>query len=247
MTQTAGAFALDRTADHAADHATPAERGYLEVIYYLAARPEPVISARIARWLQVRPPTVTQTLQRIEVKGLITRDGHGAIHLTDAGRTIAEEVVRRHRLVERFLFDVMGIPWHMIHQEASKLEPVLSPVLEAQMMKLVGDVTDCPHGNPMPGHSTPLTHDTRLSDAPVGSDFVLNRIDEEAGEDTCTLQILWARGLLPGATLTRLPDPSNGLAIRRGDKRIVLSRRVAALLWGRSDADPPATAAPHSA
>lgn len=210
---------------------TLVERSYLEVIYYLAARREPVIAAQLARWIRVRPPTVTNIVQRLEQKGLIQREGSGAISLTARGALIAEEVVRRHRLLERFLYDTMKIPWHEVHREATLLEPAISSALEERIAALVVEATTCPHGNPIPGRGA-VSDDMRLTAAPPGSWFVITRIDEEAGEDSCTLQLLWARGLLPGTPLVRLPDPRDGLAVRRADRRITLSRRVAGLIWG---------------
>lgn len=211
---------------------TTVERSYLEVIFYLASRREPVIAAQLVRWMGVRPPTVTHTLQRLLRKGLIAREDSGEIQLTDSGQAQAEQVVRRHRLIERFLYDVMGIPWHQLHREAVRLEPAISPIFEKRIEALIGDAKTCPHGNPIPGRSEQPSDDVRLSDAPVGAWFVITRIDEEAGEDSCTLQLLWTRGLLPGTSLARLPDPLGGVAIRRADRRTVLSPRVAGLIWG---------------
>lgn len=223
-------MALERADDH---QATPVERSYLEVIAYLAARREPVIAARLVRWLRVRAPTVTHVLQRLEQKQLIGRDGAGAIALTPAGDAIAQRIIRRHRLLERFLYDTLKIPWHEVHREATLLEPALSPALEARIADLVGDAATCPHGNPIPGQGAPPDNDVQLTAAPPGSWAVITRIDEEAGEDSCTLQLLWARGLLPGTTLVRLPDGPGGVRLQRADRRLVLSRRVAGLLWVR--------------
>lgn len=199
----------------AGDSATPVERSYLEVIAYLETRREPVIAAQLARWMRVRPPTVTSVVQKLEQKQLIVRDAH-AIQLTAAGRVIAEQVIRRHRLLERFLYDVMGIAWHEVHREATLLEPALSPVLEERIAAMVGDAATCPHGNPIPGRAALPNNDMRLSAVAPGSWFVITRIDEEAGEDSCTLQLLWARGLMPGTPLVRLrPDLRRCCAPRR--------------------------------
>jgi DtxR family Mn-dependent transcriptional regulator len=216
------------------DAQTPVERSYLEVISYLAARREPVLAVHLARWMRVRPPTVTHVLQRLVEKDLIVRDAGGAISLTPDGAAIADTVIRRHRLIECFLYSVLGIAWHEVHREATLLEPALSPLFEERMRALLGDVDTCPHGNPIPGHADQLPDDVRLSSVAPGSWFVITRIDEEAGEDSCTLQLLWARSLLPGTQLMRLPDPVHGVAVRRADRQLVLPQRVAGLLWGRS-------------
>ncbi len=140
--------------------------------------------------------------------------------------------MRRHRLLECFLFDVVGIPWHQVHQEAIRLEPGLSPAFEARIEVLVGSAVSCPHGNPIPGQGCPPRDDMRLSCAPIGARFVITRIDEEAGEDACTLQLFSTRGLLPGTALLRLPDIQDDVAVRRADHQVTLSRRVAGLIWG---------------
>jgi DtxR family Mn-dependent transcriptional regulator len=226
---------------------TPVERSYLKVIAYLATRRQPVIAAQIARWLKVRPPTVTHVLQRLEQKGLIQRDHSDGIALSASGRAIAEQVVRRHQLLERYLFDTLQIPWHEVHREATLLEPSLSPLLEARLVALVGDARTCPHGNPIPGQGHVPDDDQPLTAAPPGSWFVITRIDEEAGEDSCTLQVLWTRGLLPNTSLVRLPDLVGGVLIQRADRRCVLSRRVAGFLWGRTESPPVTLAATDSA
>jgi DtxR family transcriptional regulator, Mn-dependent transcriptional regulator len=219
----------------AADDAllTPVERNYLEVIAYLSMRPEAVIAARLARWLRVRPPTVTATLQQLSAKGYILRTISGAIIFTPTGAALADMIVRRHRLLERFLHDVLGIPWHQLHQEAVRLEPALSPSFLAYIETCVGAATHCPHGNPISGSSTLLpTDELRLDVAPIGVQFTVTRIDEEAGEDPCMLQRFWISGLLPQTMCVRLLDPRDRIALRIDGRRIVLSRRVAALVWG---------------
>ncbi|GAB4129894.1 MAG: metal-dependent transcriptional regulator [Roseiflexaceae bacterium] len=220
--------------DWPADGLTPVERSYLEVISYLASRHGPVISAQIARWKRVRPPSVVPVLQRLEQKQLISRTAVGAITLTDTGREIAEWIIRRHRLLERFLFDVLHVPWHEVHREATLLEPALSVALEERVVALVGAATTCPHGNPIPRRATAPSDDLPLTQATPGSWFVISRIDEEAGEDSCTLQLLWMRGLIPGTPLVRLADPTSGVALLRADRSITISRRVAGFIWGHS-------------
>ncbi|NTW03603.1 MAG: metal-dependent transcriptional regulator, partial [Oscillochloris sp.] len=165
------------------DGPTEKEREYLEVIYYLAARSEPVIAARLARWMGVQPPTVTVMLRQLEdKKKLISRNAHGEISFTPEGFTLAEAMVRRHRILERFLVDVLGVSWHQIHEEAVRLEHALSPTIEARITALVGDTATCPHGNPIPGNAEGYEGRTRLCDAPTGMGIVLKRIAEEAEE-----------------------------------------------------------------
>lgn len=212
---------------------TDKEREYLEVIYYIAARNEPVISARLARWMGVQPPTVTHVVQQLESKGYISRSGRGEIVLTEEGFEIAEAVVKRHRILERFLVDVMGIPWHQIHEEAVRLEHALSPTMEARIEALVGNSTTCPHGNPIPGMYEGYPGNVRLDTAPVDTMFTIKRIVEEAEEDSDLMRYMQSNGLVP-ETQFKITDssPAYGVTLQRGEEKITLSPEIAAFIWG---------------
>lgn len=212
---------------------TEKEREYLEVIYYLAARNEPVIAARLARWMSVQPPTVTHIVGQLEKKAYITRDARGEIRLTPEGFTLAEAMVRRHRILERFLVDVMGMPWHLIHEEAVRLEHALSATMEAHITALVGASPTCPHGNPIPGNAQGYAGDTRLDAAAAGRPFTILRIVEEAEEDTDLIRYLQSNSLVPGATFTVADAaPPYGVTLQRPGQSITVSPAVAELLWG---------------
>lgn len=208
-------------------------REYLEVIYYLSARNEPVIGARLAEWMRVTPPTVTNIVQRMEEQGYILRDSRGEIRFTGEGFTLAEAMVKRHRVLERFLVDVMGVPWHMIHEEAVRLEHNLSPLMEERIATLVGQSTTCPHGNPIPGSGVGYTGNVRLDHADSGSRFTLRRIVEEAEEDSELMRYLQVNGLTPGSTFEVADQsPSYGVTLRRDGQTITLSSQIAGVLWG---------------
>ncbi len=215
------------------DGPTEKEREYLEVIYYLAARQEPVIAARLARWMRVQPPTVTHIVGQLEKKSLITRDARGEIRLTPDGFALAEAMVRRHRILERFLVDVMGMPWYLIHEEAVRLEHALSPTMEAHITALVGASATCPHGNPIPGNAATYEGATRLDQASAGAPFVIKRIVEEAEEDTDLIRYLQSNNLVPGVTFTITEaSPAYGVTLRRPGQSITVSPEVAELIWG---------------
>jgi DtxR family transcriptional regulator, Mn-dependent transcriptional regulator len=216
------------------DGPTEKEREYLEVIYYLAARNEPVIAARLARWMGVQPPTVTHILAQLEdKKKLIARDARGEITLTPEGFTLAEAMVRRHRILERFLVDVMGMPWHLIHEEAVRLEHALSPTMEARITALVGDSTTCPHGNPIPGNAEIYAGDTRLDQVAPGAPFTLRRISEEAEENTDLIRYLQSNELVPGTRFdVSDSSPAFGVTLQRPGQSITVSPEVAEVLWG---------------
>lgn len=211
-------------------------REYLEVIYYLASRNEPVIGARLANWMRVTAPTVTNMVQSMEKRGYIIRDGHNEIKLTDEGFTLAEAMVRRHRILERFLVDVMGLPWHQLHEEAVRLEHALSPTMEARIEALVGTSTTCPHGNPIPGNASTYPGTVRIDQAQPGHAFTILRIAEEGEEDTDLIRYLQSNQLVPGSRFEVIEQsPSYGVTLRREDQTITLTLQIAAMLWGESE------------
>ena len=130
----------------------PAFEEYCETIFELAEDDLDVIQARIAERLEVSRPAVSEMVKRLEKEGLVTSDDH-VILLTEDGRELAASVVRRHRLAERFLTDVLGLSWTEAHHEAGKWEHVISPAVESALDRLLGQPTTCPHGNPIPGSS----------------------------------------------------------------------------------------------
>ena len=144
----------------------PAFEEYCECIFELQEDDVDVIQARIADRVQVSRPAVSEMMRRLETEGLITTDA--GIHLTDAGRALAERVVRRHRLAERFLTDVLQLSWAEAHHEAGRWEHVMSLAVEQAMDRLLGSPTTCPHGNPIPGSDYVEPSAAPLSTVDVG-------------------------------------------------------------------------------
>lgn len=218
-----------------ADGPTTKERDYLEVIYYLAQRAEPVIAAHVARWLSLQPPTVSHALQEMEKKGYIRRNDRSEIILSPLGEGLSAAIIRRHRLLECFLADVVGVPWHLLHEEAAQLEHALSPMLERRIGTLVRDLTVSPYGNPIPGSGVGYQGDTRLDRAAVGTLFTVRRIEEEAEERTDLLRYLEANRLMPGGQFF-IPDasPIYGITLRSCNRDLTLSPEIAAVIWGES-------------
>ena len=131
------------------DHATVAEEEYLQTIFWLQEAGLPMTGANVARAMQLSAPTVHEMIGRLERDGYVTRGADKALSFTDNGREHAEGIVRRHRLIERFLTDVLGIPWDEVHEEAERLEHAMSPKLEERMLAAIGDAKTCPHGHPI--------------------------------------------------------------------------------------------------
>src|SRR5947208_3681938 len=177
----------------ASDHATVAEEEYLQTLFWLQEAGLPMTAANVARAMQLSPPTVHEMIGRLERDGYITRGGDKAISFTETGAEHAEGVVSRHRLIERFLTDVLGIPWDEVHEEAERLEHAMSPVLEERMLAAIGDATTCPHGHPfVAGKRVP---GVPLADVERGARVRILRFENEA-EDL--LHYLMESGLHPG-------------------------------------------------
>lgn len=179
----------------------PAFEEYCEAIWELAEDDISVIQARIAERLDVSRPAVSEMIRRLEAEGLVAMD-KAKISLTAGGRQLAERVVRRHRLAERFLTDVLGLSWADAHQEAGKWEHVISDTVEVAIDRLLGSPTTCPHGNPIPGSDYDVPATTPLAGIAVGSDFVVDRIPEELEFTPGLLDFLEDAAVLPGTVGT---------------------------------------------
>jgi DtxR family Mn-dependent transcriptional regulator len=178
----------------------PAFEEYCECIFELDEDDVEVIQARIAERLQVSRPAVSEMVRRLESEGLITSEG-GRIALTGSGQQRAERVVRRHRLAERFLTDILKLSWAEAHHEAGKWEHVISDSVEEAMDRLLGSPTTCPHGNPIPGSDYVVDeHAAPLSEQPVGAQFTVHRIPEELEFAPGLLEFLEESSLRPGCS-----------------------------------------------
>ncbi len=183
---------------------------YLETVHSLKEEGTPVIQARIAERLGRSAPSVSEMLDRLALDGYVRRDGR-VVQLTDKGSALAEKVVRRHRLAERLLADVIGLEWYKVHTEAGRWEHVISDDVEARLVVLLGDPATCPHGNPIPGSGRvrPSAPQLALCETAVGERVRLERISEELELDTDALRYLDAHRFVPGVTATvasRAPD-----------------------------------------
>ncbi len=176
----------------------PAFEEYCEAIWELAEDDIAVIQARIAERLDVSRPAVSEMIRKLDAEGLVGSTGT-KIALTADGKRLAERTVRRHRLAERFLTDILDLSWADAHQEAGKWEHVISDNVETAIDRLLGSPTTCPHGNPIPGsdYDEPLT--TTLAEVGVGIGFVVSRIPEELEFTPGLLEFLEAASLVPGS------------------------------------------------
>ena len=175
----------------------PAFEEYCECIFELREDDVDVIQARIADRLKVSRPSVSEMIHRMTDEGLVALEG-SRISLTDKGETLAVQVVRRHRLAERFLTDILGLSWALAHREAGKWEHVMSTEVEQAMERVLGNPTTCPHGNPIPGSGYAAPSAVRLNKIGEGSSFTITRIPEELEFAPGMLDFLEKWNLVPG-------------------------------------------------
>jgi DtxR family transcriptional regulator, Mn-dependent transcriptional regulator len=195
---------------------------YLEAIGRLEERGDRVTTSALARERKVAPPSVTQMLTRLAELGMVEYRPRGDVALTDKGRAMARTVLRRHRLWERFLHDVLGIRWDRVHGEACKLEHATSPDIERELARLVGDGSTCPHGNTIPAAdgSLPASPAMPLACLLPNQPARIVRIRDE---DPALLGEIDGAGLRPGAIvrlLLVLPGGGVTLGLEYGDRTL---------------------------
>jgi len=194
---------------------TPAVEDYLRTIYALAEEVQPVIAARVAEEVGVTPPSMVSMLRRLEREGYLKVLRRKEIRLTPEGRQVAERILRRHFLLERFLTDLLGLDWVKAHQEAHRLEHAVSEEVEDGLSKLLGHPTTCPHGNPIPGKDLQRpqkSKGTPLNSIAAGKEVEFDRITEGGERDARLLRFLQEHRLVPGARVRVLDvAPSLGM------------------------------------
>ncbi|HEX3508504.1 MAG TPA: metal-dependent transcriptional regulator [Candidatus Dormibacteraeota bacterium] len=207
---------------------------YLEAIYYMWSEGEPLRSARLADWLGVSRPTVTVAVRRMSGYGMVRMNKRKEIELTASGRRAAEAIVRRHRIMERWLTDGLGLDWVTADEEAARLEHAVSEVVERRLYEVLGRPTTCPHGNPIPGYSKAVPREVRLANLKTGTHASVSRVSEVAEREAPTLlTYLHDRGLTPGREISVLEVDSVGrtIRVRAGKRSVTLSHDTAAKLW----------------
>jgi len=207
---------------------------YLEAIYYMWAEGEPLRSARLADWLGVSRPTVTVALRRMARDGLVRLNSHKEIELTAEGMRTAESIVRRHRIMERWLTDGLGLDWVTADAEAARLEHAVSLVVEERLYEVLGRPATCPHGNPIPGHSVASAREVRLSSLREGARAGITRVSEVAEREApALLAYLHQRELVPGRSVevVEVDGVAKTLRVRAEAREVTLSHETAAKIW----------------
>ena len=207
----------------------PAVEQYLETILELEESGVVPLRARLVERLGVSAPAVSETVKRLEREGYLTLDDERVMHLTDTGRAYATSVLRRHRLAELLLVDVLKVPWSLVHEEACRLEHAISDNLEAHLVALLGDPGHCPHGNPIPGSANTLDPGPlqALSTVAEGRSCVVRRIDEHLQTQIAHMRELEAGHLLPGQEVVVARSGTGDLELLVDGRSVTLQPGVA--------------------
>src|SRR3984957_9945660 len=219
----------------AGDATTVGEEEYLQILFWLQEAGLSMTGANVARAMQLSAPAVHEMIGRLERDGYVTRGQSRVISFTADGAEQAETIVRRHRLIERFLTDVLQIPWDEVHEEAERLEHAMSPTLEARMLAAIGDAKTCPHGHPIVAGAR--LAGVPLADVELGASVRILRFENEA-EDL--LHYLKASGLEPGLRGTLAERDDEHVGVRAEDGTLIdITASVAETVSVIADPSPP--------
>lgn len=225
---------------------SPTIEDYLHAVYNMSREGRTVIAARLTEKMGVAAPTAWATVQRMQRDGLVELSPRKEITLSSAGVEAAESIMRRHRLAECLLVNILGLDWHEAHEEAHRIEHAISPRVEGRILAVLGHPTTCPHGNPIPGldHEPPPPTVT-LKSLSEGDEVTMESILEDAEEDRELLRYLQKNGLVPGARLNVLEvTPSNAtMAVDVDGTRVTVGDPVSAVIRVR----PPVPGRPTAA
>jgi DtxR family Mn-dependent transcriptional regulator len=221
-------------AETAATHATEGEEEYLQSLFWLFEAGLPMTAANLVRAMQLSAPTVSQMLGRLERDGYIERGPDRTIRFTHPGREHAERVVSRHRMIERFLTDVVGVPWDEVHEEAEHLEHAMTPRFEAYVRATVGNAATCPHGHPIKVGER--IDGVPLADCEPGAEVTILRFENEA-EDL--LHYLMDAGLEPGLRGRVAGNDGEHVEVAAEDRTATVTVSVAETVSVIADPSPP--------
>ena len=205
---------------------------YLETILSLEEEGVVPMRARLVERLGLSAAAVSETVGRLVDGGWVELAGDRRLSLTTKGRGLATSIVRRHRLAERLLVDVIGLEWEKVHAEAARWEHAISADVEEKLVLLLGDPATCPHGNPIPGsmHSVPATPTVALADAQVGP-VTISRVSERLEMSDDALVLIAAAHLLPGCDATIVDLDAQGVTVKTDTGEHRVPARVAESLY----------------
>jgi len=227
MTEVARTYQDDETRPELSE----SQEDYLKQIFLLGGDGDRVSTQALARRLRVKPASVTEMVGRLAQLGLVEHAPYRGVRLTDAGRRVALEMLRHHRLLETFLVEALGYSWDQVHEEAERLEHVISERFEERIAEAMGHPTHDPHGDPIPAPDLSLPNgdaSVPLQDLPVGFRGTLVRV---GAQDPDNLNLLRRLGLSPGSTVEVVSDDGRGIRVLVGDDRFLLPTYLAETLW----------------
>jgi DtxR family Mn-dependent transcriptional regulator len=205
---------------------------YLETILEIEEEGVTPMRARLVERLGLSAASVSETVQRLVDHDFVELRTDRSLALTPKGRTLATTVVRRHRLAERLLVDVIGLEWEKVHREADRWEHAISADVEEKLVELLGDPATCPHGNPIPGskHRAPAVSAVPLRDASPGR-YTVSRISEKLELNDDGLRLVAAAQLTPGCDAEVVTRGARGVDVRTGTGDHTVPDDVAAQLF----------------
>jgi DtxR family Mn-dependent transcriptional regulator len=205
---------------------------YLEAILEIEEEGVIPIRARLVERLGLSAPAVSETVNRLVEHGYAELLDDRSLRLTEKGREVAISIVRRHRLAERLLLDVIGLEWEKVHKEADRWEHAISADVEEKLVALLGDPATCPHGNPIPGstHKVEGPVSTLLAQSGPGP-VVVRRISEKVEIDEGSLQFLADAHLTPGSNAVVIENGPTGVKVESDNGEQTVPRTIAQLMW----------------
>ena len=205
---------------------------YLESILAIEEEGVVPLRARLVERLGLSAAAVSETVSRLSEHGYVELHGDRSLHLTEKGRRLATTVVRRHRLAERLLVDVIGLEWEKVHREADRWEHAISADVEEKLVELLGDPATCPHGNPIPGTHRPQSQarTIALADAEVGP-ITVARVSERLEMSDDALVLIAGAHLLPGCDATVIDANADGVTVKTDTGEHRVPARVAESLY----------------
>jgi DtxR family Mn-dependent transcriptional regulator len=204
---------------------------YLETILEIEEEGIPPIRARLVERLGISAPAVSETVNRLVEQGYAQLLPDRSLRLTPKGRQLAVSIVRRHRLAERLLTDVIGLEWEKVHREADRWEHAISADVEEKLVALLGDPATCPHGNPIPGsaHKVDVKGSTPLSRVESGP-VTVSRISEKIELDDDALVLLAGAQLIPGSEAVVVGSAPDGVVVKTAAGERKIPSRLAELM-----------------